>query len=63
MHVSPKDAKYLSPTVDEESRADYCENVLGGKYSWGVENLVPGCNPVVPGATVFRCCEPRSQCM
>ena len=37
---------------DEDAVADYCENVLGYKYSWGYEHLVPGC-------TGCRCCKPQ----
>ena len=43
----------------EESQADYCENVLGSKYSWGHENLVPGCNYVTEDpSNRCKCCEP-----
>ena len=43
----------------EESQADYCENVLGSKYSWGYENLVPGCNVVTKDpSNMCKCCEP-----
>ena len=59
--LDPRDQKYMSPTVGEEAQADYCENVLGCKYSWGMDNLVPGCNPVdYTGQKQCKCCVPRS---
>ena len=58
--IETQDVEYVRHGT-EESRADYCENVLGGKYSWGHENLVPGCNPAGKDpSNLCKCCDPLS---
>ena len=46
----------LDPS-DENAIADYCKNVKGGKYSWGLEYTVPGCRDFETG-DYCKCCYP-----
>ena len=53
----------LDDPSDEQQIAEYCEFVKGGKYSWGNNNLVPGCIKSYPPSSHCKCCHPADMGM